>query len=89
MKVLDEKKYNHIELNNEVTKRDETGFYQLHKDQEALAVFMEEVKDKTIHFDSELERLHYLVDNDFYYDLFAEYSDEDVMDIVTYADSAS
>ncbi len=87
MKVLDEKKYNHIELNNEVTKRDETGFYQLHKDQEALAVFMEEVKDKTIHFDSELERLHYLVDNDFYYDLFAEYSDEDVMDIVTYADS--
>ncbi|WP_271400835.1 class 1b ribonucleoside-diphosphate reductase subunit alpha [Salinicoccus roseus] len=87
MKVLDEKKYNHIELNNEVTKRDETGFYQLHKDQEALAVFMEEVKDKTIHFDSELERLHYLVENDFYYDLFAEYSDEDVMDIVTYADS--
>src|SRR5690625_3770894 len=87
MKVLDEKKYNHIELNNEVTKRDETGFYQLHKDLEALEVFMEEVKDKTIHFDTELERLQYLVDNDFYYDLFEEYTEEQVTEIVDYADS--
>lgn len=87
MKVLDEKKYNHIELNNEVTKRDDTGFYQLHKDQEALAVFMEEVQDKTIHFESELERLHYLVDNDFYYNLFEEYSEADVLEISDYAES--
>lgn len=87
MKVMDDQKFNHIELNNEVTKRDETGFYQLHKDQEALEVFMEEVKAKTIHFDSELERMHYLVDNDFYYDLFQEYTDEDVLEIVAYADS--
>ncbi|MCG1010198.1 class 1b ribonucleoside-diphosphate reductase subunit alpha [Salinicoccus sp. ID82-1] len=87
MKVLDEKKYNHIELNNEVTKRDDTGFYQLHKDQEALAVFMEEIQDKTIHFDTELERLHYLVDNDFYYNLFEEYSEADVMEISDYAES--
>ncbi|WP_017547855.1 class 1b ribonucleoside-diphosphate reductase subunit alpha [Salinicoccus carnicancri] len=87
MKVLDEKKYNHIELNNEVTKRDETGFYQLDKDQEALQVFKEEVGDKTIHFGSELERLHYLVDNDFYYDLFEEYSEDAVMEIVEYAES--
>src|SRR5690625_1591942 len=87
MKVLDEKKYNHIELNNEVTKRDETGFYQLDKDQEALQVFKEEVRDKTIHFGSELERLHYLVDNDFYYDLFEEYSEDAVMEIVEYAES--
>lgn len=87
MKVLDEKKYNHIELNNEVTKRDETGFYQLHKDLEALDVFMEEIYDKTIHFDSELERLHYLVDENFYYDLFKEYSDESAMEVVEYANA--
>lgn len=87
MKVLDEKKYNHIELNNEVTKRDETGFYQLDKDKEALEVFKEEVEDKTIHFNSELERLHYLVDNDFYYNLFEEYSEEAAMEIVEYAAS--
>ena len=41
MKVLDEKTYNHVELNNEVTQRDETGFYKLEKDLEALDVFME------------------------------------------------
>lgn len=87
MKVLDEKKYNHIELNNEVTKRDETGFYQLHKDLEALDVFMEEIYDKTIHFDSELERLHYLVDENFYYDLFKEYDDKSAMEVVEYANA--
>ena len=87
MKVLDEKKYNHIELNNEVTKRDETGFYQLHKDIEAKNVFMEEVRDKTISFNSEIERLHYLVDNDFYYDLFAEYTEDQLTEIIRHSES--
>ena len=87
MKVLDEKKYNHIELNNEVTKRDETGFYQLHKDIEAKDVFMEEVRDKTISFNSEIERLHYLVDNDFYYDLFAEYTEDQLTEIIHHTES--
>jgi hypothetical protein len=27
MKIMDEKKYNHIELNNEVTKRKDNGFF--------------------------------------------------------------
>lgn len=87
MKVLDEKTYNHVELNNEVTQRDETGFYKLEKDIEALGVFMEEVQDKTIHFDTEMERLHYLVDNDFYYDLFVEYSEAELQGIVDHADA--
>ena len=68
MKTIDEKKYNHIELNNEVTKRKDNGFFNLEKDQEALAFYLEEIQDKTIYFDSEMERLHYLVDNDFYFD---------------------
>lgn len=85
MKVLDEKTYNHVELNNEVTQRDESGFYKLEKDLEALEVFMEEVEAKTIHFDSELERLHYLVDNDFYYDIFQEYSETALQDIIDHA----
>lgn len=87
MKVLDEKTYNHVELNNEVTQRDDSGFYKLEKDLEALEVFMEEVEAKTIHFDSELERLHYLVDNDFYYDLFKEYSEPALQDIIDHADA--
>ena len=67
MKIMDEKKYNHIELNNEVTKRKDNGFFNLEKDQEALNVYLEEISDKTIYFDSEIERLHYLVDNHFYF----------------------
>lgn len=39
--------------------------FNLEKDQEALAVYLEEIHDKTIYFDSEIERLHYLVDNNF------------------------
>ena len=34
MKIMNEKKYNHIELNNEVTKRKDNGFFNLEKDQE-------------------------------------------------------
>ena len=64
MKIMDEKKYNHIELNNEVTKRKDNGFLILRKI-EALNVYLEEISDKTIYFDSEIERLHYLVDNHF------------------------
>ncbi len=87
MKILDEKKYNHIELNNQVTKRREDGFFDLEKDQEALSVYLEEINDKTIHFDSPLERLHYLVDNNFYYNLFEQYSEEDVLEIINYTET--
>ena len=85
MKIMDEKKYNHIELNNEVTKRKDNGFFNLEKDQEALEVYLEEIEDKTIYFDTEIERLHYLVDNDFYFDLFAKYSEADLIEITDYA----
>ena len=76
MKTMNEKKYNHIELNNEVTKRKDNGFFDLEKDQEALKVYLEEIHDKTIYFDDEIERLHYLVDNDFYFNVFEKYSEE-------------
>ena len=87
MKNMDEKKYNHIELNNEVTKRKDNGFFNLEKDQEALEVYLEEIQDKTIYFDTEIERLRYLVDNDFYFDLFAKYSEADLQEITDYAKS--
>lgn len=87
MKTMYEKKYNHIELNNEVTKRKDNGFFNLEKDQEALKVYLEEIHDKTIYFDSEIERLHYLVDNNFYFNVFAKYSDSDLVEITEYAKS--
>lgn len=69
-------KHNHIELNNAITQTDpKTGFYNLEKDQEALAVFLEVVKEKTMHFPDEIERLIYLVDEDFYFDVFEFYEE--------------
>lgn len=87
MKTMNEKQYNHIELNNEVTKRKEDGFFSLEKDQEALQVYLEEIKDNTIYFDTEIERLHYLVDNNFYFDVFVKYSEEELKEITEYARS--
>ena len=87
MKTMDEKKYNHIELNNEVTKRKDNGFFNLKKDQEALKVYLEEIHDKTIYFDSEIERLHYLVDNNFYFNVFEKYNEADLIEITEYAKS--
>lgn len=87
MKTMEEKKYNHIELNNEVTKRKENGFFNLEKDQEALNVYLEEVHDKMISFDNEIERLHYLVDNDFYFDVFKLYNETDLNEIAQYANT--
>lgn len=68
----------YTELNNEVLTRGEDGFYRLERDQEAIRVYMEEVHEKTIHFSGILDRLHYLVDEHYYYDVFAQYSEEEI-----------
>lgn len=78
---------NHIELNNEVKKRRADGFYDLDKDQEALEVYLAEVDSKTVKFTSNLERLHYLVDHTFYYDIFAKYQPHELEELLAYADS--
>lgn len=87
MKMINKQKQNHIELNNKVTKRREDGFFDLEKDQEALEVYLEEIAEKTIQFNDPIERLHFLVDQDFYYDLFKEYSEESLKEINQFADS--
>lgn len=63
----------HIELNNEVIQRGADGFYQLEKDQEALAELMHEVDENTLQFPDPIIRLRYLVDENYYYDVFAQY----------------
>ncbi|NJH66558.1 class 1b ribonucleoside-diphosphate reductase subunit alpha, partial [Staphylococcus agnetis] len=87
MKTMEQKQYNHIELNNQVTKRNETGFFDLEKDQQALEVYLEEIDDKTVKFDSEIDRLHFLVDQNFYYNVFKDYSEEKLNEIITFANA--
>ncbi|MBE5105586.1 class 1b ribonucleoside-diphosphate reductase subunit alpha [Bacillus thuringiensis] len=74
----------HIELNNEITQMQD-GFYQLHKDKEALEVFMEEARANTVHFNSVAERMEYMKEHDYYYNVLDEYSLEEVEEVYNIA----
>lgn len=65
------------------------GFYQLHKDKEALAVFMEEAKENTVHFDSVAKRIEYMLENDYYYDVLSEYKMDEIEAVydITYGEN--
>ena len=78
-------KFNHIELNNEVTKRGENGFFKLEKDQEAIQEFMREVVHKTVKFSSEMKRLRYLVEENFYYNIFDKYIEDEITECLDIA----
>lgn len=71
---------NHIELNNAIT-REKDGFYDLEKDKEALAAYLAEVESKTKTFPTELDRLSWLVEHDFYFDCFSLYDEHFLKEI--------
>jgi len=76
----------HIELNNEIMKQKD-GFFQLEKDREALSVFLGETAVKTKKFGSLKERLDYMVDQEFYYDVLKDYKVEDIQQVYDHAKS--
>lgn len=62
--------------------RGEDGWFRLEKDAEAVDAFLAEVDAKTMRFDNEIERVGYLVDNDYYYaDVFTQYSTDQIIEI--------
>lgn len=79
----------HIELNNQLMQRGSDGFFQLEKDLEAVEVFMEEVVANTLHFGSVRERLAYLIENDYYEDVYASYTNEQVEEVFAIAHGSS
>lgn len=70
----------HVALNNEVGILKD-GFYQLAKDKEALEVFLAEVKTKQLEFASILDKIKYLIEHNYYYNVFGEYTEEEVQRI--------
>jgi len=68
----------HIELNNEIMQRGSDGYFQLEKDREAVAAFMEEVERDTMKFGSLREKLDYLISNDYYENVFEHYTYDEV-----------
>lgn len=68
----------YIEYNNEVTIMKD-NFYQLDKDKLAIESFKQEVNEKYIKFDSIIERIEFLIENDFYYNVLADYTKEQII----------
>lgn len=54
------------------------GFYQLDKDKEAVVAFMEEVDAKSVKFTSLREKLDYLIENDYYDNVYEKYTYEQI-----------
>lgn len=68
----------HIELNNMLLKRDSDGFFQLHKDKEAVEEFMREIKDKSMAFANIDDQVKFMIDHDYYEDFYASYTADQV-----------
>lgn len=66
----------YIELNNELMQRDSDGFFRLDKDKEAVAAFMEETKARSLSFASIREQIDYMIENDYYENVYEEYTPE-------------
>lgn len=77
----------HVELNNQLMRRDEDGFFQLDKDKEAVKAFMEDIQTKTVMFDSITERMNYLIENQFYENVYEQYTHEEVEEVIRLAHS--
>ncbi|WP_223068914.1 class 1b ribonucleoside-diphosphate reductase subunit alpha [Paenibacillus caui] len=68
----------HIELNNMLMKTGEDGFYQLEKDREAVREFLAEVQNKSITFENTAAKVKYMIENDFYENVYEKYTPEEV-----------
>lgn len=71
----------HIELNNQLMRREADGFFQLEKDREAVRAFMEEAERSSIRFADTAEKVRYMIDNDYYENVYDRYSPEEVEDV--------
>lgn len=78
----------HIELNNELMLRGEDGFYQLEKDREAVEEFLREVEARTLTFGSVKEKIEYLIQHDYYENVYERYSEEQVEEVFRLAKEA-
>ncbi|MGL4525017.1 MAG: class 1b ribonucleoside-diphosphate reductase subunit alpha [Spirochaetia bacterium] len=68
------------ELNSEVAIKVD-GFFQLEKDQDALADYLVFIDQNSLKFDTILEKLHWFVDNRYYVNFFTMYSCAAIEDV--------
>jgi len=82
-----ENKYSYHELNAMINLWDGDGKLQLHRDKEAArAYFLDHVNQNTVFFHSIEEKLHYLVENEYYEkEILDQYDPEFIKDAFKYA----
>lgn len=71
----------YIKLNNEVMQKVD-GFYQLEKDKLAVSEFQNEVNKRLMKFPDGIQRIEWLIENDYYIDFFDMYSKDSVAHII-------
>ncbi len=70
----------YIELNNELMQKKD-GFFQLNKDKEAVDKFLETVESKMKKFNSVVERINWLIKENYYENILDRYSIEFIKNI--------
>lgn len=65
----------HIELNNLLMQNGPDGFFQLERDREAVRELMVEIGAKSMKFASYSEQVRYMIDHDYYENVYINYSE--------------
>ena len=73
-------KLRYLELNSQIMNKKD-GFFQIEKDKEALLLFLEEVKENSLTFNNNIDKIEYLIFNGFYDNFFDNYSKEEISKI--------
>lgn len=76
-----------IEKNNEIMRRNELGQLSLEKDKEAIKLYQKHIDSKTKEFSSEIARLRWLVEENYYVNVFEDYTEEELIELTEYANS--
>jgi ribonucleoside-diphosphate reductase alpha chain len=71
----------YIKYNNEVKRKGANQFWQLEKDILAVREFSKEVKILSMKFDTLRERLMWLINKEYYYNMFEEYTMEEIQEV--------
>lgn len=67
---------------NHLIMRKTNGFFQLEHDQSAVQAFEQEVVERFMPFESPLARLHYLIEHQYYENIFERYREDDVLALI-------
>lgn len=62
-------------------KRDESGFFQLDKDLEAVAEFMRDVERRSLVFANTKAKVDYMIEQDFYENFYEQYSTAEIEEV--------